>query len=93
MNVNPEREVQSSAGEVKHTHAGAAQGGNIGVGPDANAGDINASGKDVDVGSKVGEVGDLVVAGVDSTDGDSVGRRARRRVLGVHLQRRPPQVS
>lgn len=71
--------------EVEHTHAGAAQDVDVGVGANANALDVDARGKDVDGGAKVGEVGHLIVAGVDSADGDGVGSRARRRVLGVSL--------
>lgn len=72
--------------ELRHTHAGAAEGGDVNVGADANAGDVHASSKDVDVGAEVGEVGQLIVASVNGTDGDGVGGRAGRRVLSVHLQ-------
>ena len=65
-------------GEGEHTHAGTAEGSGVSVWLDADTEDVNTGSVDVDLGAKVGEISTLIGSGINSTDSNGVGGRARR---------------
>lgn len=78
--------MQCEKAESRLTHAGAAQGGGVSIGLDADAEDVHAGGVNVDTLAKVGEGCADVGLGVNGTDSDGTGSRSGGSVGGVLLQ-------